>query len=140
MGCVKDSHPLDDGGQWEKQMRFLKRVLIVGCLLGAAVSHAATYVWSSCQAIAGVSNYIACSNQLVLALSPGISGCSGAGIAGGVGFIIGTDGVTSTNIDSFLASSLAAYHTGTQVMILYDTSVTGCAGAIISAGGYSGQY
>jgi hypothetical protein len=120
-------------------MRLLKRVLIAGCLLGTTVSQAATYVWSSCQTIVGVSNYIAYSNQLVLALFPGISGCSGAGVTGGVGFIIGSDGVTSANIDGFLASSLAAYHTGTHVMILYDSSVAECAGAIISTGGYSGQ-
>ena len=119
-------------------MILLTRLMIAVCLLASTASHAAN-AWSGCQTIVGVSNYIAYSNQLVLALSPGISGCSGAGVTGGVGFIIGTDGVTSTNIDGLLASGLSAFLTGTQVMILYDNSVTSCAGEIISVGGYSGQ-
>ena len=119
-------------------MRFLTRMVIAVCLLVPTISQA-TEAWSVCQTITSVQNYMAYANAVSLTLSPGISGCSGEGVAGGIAFTIGTDGVTSTNISGFLASGLAAYLSGTQVMIYYDTSVTGCAGVIIATGGNAGQ-
>jgi hypothetical protein len=46
--------------------------------------------------------------------------------------------VSSTNINSILASGLAAYTTDRQVMVYYDNT-SGCAGIFIANGGFSGQ-
>jgi hypothetical protein len=119
-------------------MRSLKTLLIVTCLLGPAMSQAAE-AWSSCQTITAVVNYMAYNNAVALALTPGIAGCNGEGPTGGITFLVGIDGVTSTNINGFLATSLGAYVAGKQVMIYYDTSVTGCAGVVIAVGGDAGQ-
>jgi len=77
------------------------------------------------------------SNQVVLALSPGLP-CTGvAGIPGSVVFTVGLAGITATTINSFLASALTAYTTGKKVMVYYDNAT--CVGQIIANGGYSGQ-
>jgi hypothetical protein len=47
--------------------------------------------------------------------------------------------VTSTTINSFLATALAAFVAGQQVMVYYDNSTSNCWGAIISVGGYGGE-
>jgi predicted metal-dependent phosphotriesterase family hydrolase len=112
-------------------------MMIIAAGLTACLNAQAAQSWSACQTIVAVTDYQAYNNTMVLALSPGISGC-GAG-AGSIQFIVGTDGVTAANFNGFLASSLSAYTIGAQVMIFYDTSVTNCAGVIISIGGYSGQ-
>lgn len=69
----------------------------------------------------------------------GISGYYPVGISGGVIFSVGVDGVTSDNINSFLASGYSALLSGKQVSIYYDNSSATCAGVIISPGGAAGQ-
>ena len=56
---------------------------------------------------------------------------------GGVQFKVGVGSVRTSNIGSLLASSLAAYEAGTQVMIFYDNAT--CQGIIVANDGYSGQ-
>ena len=120
-------------------MRYLKPLLIAAFSM-VAVEAQATQQWSSCQTIVGVSNYLAYANGILLGLSPGISGCSANGVGGALFIAVGVNGVTTANITSFLASSLAAYTAGHQVMIFYDDSAaTQCAGIIIANGGYNGQ-
>ena len=113
-------------------MRLLTRMMFAVCLLAPVVSQA-TMVWSACQTITAVSDYLAYSNSVQLAFSPGIPGC-------GVGsFVVGQGGVTSTNVNSLLATSLAAFTAGKQVMIYYDNSTSNCYSTIVAVGGYSGQ-
>jgi basic membrane lipoprotein Med (substrate-binding protein (PBP1-ABC) superfamily) len=112
-------------------------IMVAG--LTASLNVQAAQFWSACQTIVGITNDQAYNNTLVLALSPGISGCGSSSIPGSMQFVIGTDGVTAANFNGVLASTLSAYATGAQVMIYYDTSVTNCAGVILSIGGYSGQ-
>lgn len=69
---------------------------------------------------------------------PGISGCSPAGISYAVEFAVGENGITATNLNSYLASALAAYASGLRVQIDYDNSTSYCYGAIIANGGFSG--
>ena len=47
--------------------------------------------------------------------------------------------MTSSNINSILATALAAQVSGKGVMILYDNSSGACNSQIISIGGYSSQ-
>ena len=119
-------------------MRLVTRMMTVATLLAPIVAQSAQQ-WSACQTINGVSNYLAYSNAVIVSLSPGISGCSPASIPGAVMFEANVGGVTTDNINSFLASSLAAYSSGHQVMIFYDNSNNNCQGLIISVGGYAGQ-
>ena len=119
-------------------MRVVARMIAVSLLVGTTWAQSAEQ-WSGCQTVTGVSNYLAYANSVVLALSPGISGCSAVGIPGGIMFIATVDGVTSDNINSFLASGYAAYTSGHQVTIYYDNSYGTCAGVIISLGGFAGQ-
>ena len=95
--------------------------------------------WSTCQTIVGVSNYMAFNNDnlFILSMSPGVIGCAFNSFPGAIGIEVGQFGVTSSNINSFLANSLTAYATGHQVMVYYDT--TSCFGIIIANGGYEGQ-
>jgi hypothetical protein len=118
-------------------MRSLTRLMITISLLAPVISQA-TVVWSGCQTITAVSNYLANDNGFYLALSPGISGCS-AITTGGVGFVESYDGVTSTNINALLATALTAYSAGQQVMIAYDNGTTTCNSQVIAIGGYSAQ-
>ncbi len=117
----------------------LSRKMIIAAGLTASLNAQAAQSWSACQTITAVTDYQAYNNTMILALSPGISGCGPSSIPGSIQFIVGTDGVTAANFNGILASSLSAYAIGAQVMIYYDTSVTNCAGVIISLGGYSGQ-
>lgn len=118
-------------------MRLLTRMLIATILMMPLVSQAAL-VWSSCQTVTGVSNQLAYDNGVFLAFSgSGISGCSD-GTPGGIAFLVGQEGVTSTNITTILATSLTAVSSGRQVMIYYDTS-NSCYSQIIAVGGYAGQ-
>jgi hypothetical protein len=95
--------------------------------------------WSNCQTVTGVSNYLAYANSVLVTLSPGIPGCSPVGISGAIMFTVNVDGVTSENINSFLASGYTAYTSGHQVAIYYDNSSSTCAGVIFSLGGAAGQ-
>lgn len=119
-------------------MRLLARLTVAAALLGP-ISAQCAVAWSTCQTINGVSNYLAYGNSVMMSLSPGISGCSPVGIPGAVAFTVGFDGVTTDNINSFLATGLTAYSTGHQVTILYDNSDSNCQGVIIAVGGYYGQ-
>jgi hypothetical protein len=114
----------------------VKRLIIVLIFVAPIASQAAQQ-WSSCQTVTGVSNYIAFGSQVIVALSPGLPCTVGNGIVGATAFTIGTFGVTSNNINTFLASSLSAYATGQKVMVYYDDAA--CGGLIISNGGFAGQ-
>lgn len=106
------------------------------CVLLPMVSQA-TPQWSGCVSVIGVSNYIAANASVVLAVSPGIPSCAANGIPGAIQFANGYNGVSVTNISSFLASGLASQVSGQQVMVYYDSS--NCTGFVISNGGYAGQ-
>ena len=118
-------------------MKLIKQILMLTFLVVPGFSQAAM-VWSACQTVTAVSDFIAYNNAVWLALSPGITGCGSTSI-GGVGFVIGVDGVTTTNIGGFLSVSIAAYTTGHQVTVFYDNSSTQCATQIIAVGGYTAQ-
>jgi hypothetical protein len=121
-------------------MRFLARLMIVVCVITPIAGQTTENpVWSACVTITAVSNYVAYNNSINLALNPAINGCDGNGITGAVSIVVGQDGVTSSNVTAYLASSLAAQMTGQQVMILYDNSTNNCYGIIVANGGYSGQ-
>jgi hypothetical protein len=119
-------------------MRLMTRMMIAVSLLAPVVSQA-TVVWSACQTVAAVADYLAYNNSVNLALSPGISGCVSNGVTGAVSFSVGQNGVSSTNVNSLLATGLAAFTAGKQVMILYDNATSNCYSAIVAVGGYSGQ-
>ena len=110
-------------------------VLILG-LFTPFITHA-TQQWSSCQTVTAVANYTAYSNQVILALSPSLP-CTGPNaVPGSVSFGVGNLGVTAGNLNSFLASGLAAHATGKQVAIYYDSASCFC--LIIANSGYAGQ-
>jgi hypothetical protein len=113
------------------------KVLLLIVSVMAPIASQASQQWSSCQTVTGVSNYLGWSNQVIVTLSPGLPCTAGNGVVGAVVFTIGLNGVTATNINAFLASSLSAYTTGQQVQLYYDN--TACGGLIIANGGYSGQ-
>ena len=119
-------------------MRLATPILAIAALLAPIVAQS-TQQWSACQTISGVSNYIAYGSSVLVTLSPGISGCSPADIPGATVFTVGVNGITTDNINSFLATGLAAYSAGHQVMVYYDNSTTNCQGLIVSVGGPSGQ-
>jgi hypothetical protein len=117
-------------------MRTVKRLVIAFGLMLPFATQAAQQ-WSSCQTVTGVSNYIAFGNQVIVAFSPGLPCTVPVGVPGGVSFVIGTYGITASNINTFLASALSAYATGQRVMVYYDDAA--CGGLIISNGGITGQ-
>jgi hypothetical protein len=128
-----------DFKQWEKRVRYLTKMMIAVCLI-ASMNAQATNTWSSCLTITGVTNLSATIyNSIDITFSgTGISGCTSVA-TGGINFIVGTDGVTAANINGFFSQALLAFATGTQVMILYDPTVTNCAGIAIANGGYNNQ-
>jgi hypothetical protein len=113
-------------------------MMFVACL-AASISARATQAWSGYVTIVEVSNYLAYNNTINLAVSPGISGCNVNGIVGSVTFAVGQEGVTTSNISSFLASALAGLTAGRQVTIFYDNATSSCYGVVVANGGYSGQ-
>ena len=115
-----------------------KKALFVGLVGLALPGLALAAEWSACQTITGVSNYLAHSNDIRIALSPGAAGCANDS-AGGVGFRVGQNGVTSDSIKAYLATALAAQLSGKRVMIYYDSSTSACFSSIISVGGFAGQ-
>jgi hypothetical protein len=94
--------------------------------------------WSDCQTVTAVSNYIAYSNTVALALYPGIPGCN-SDVPGGVMFRVGQMNVSSDSLKSLLASSFAAHLAGKRVMIFFDPSTQYCFANAISLSGYGGQ-
>ena len=119
-------------------MRIVK-ILMALTLAGASFCSQAAGGWTGCVTVVGVDNYIA-TNALILAVSPNVPGCTSSvnGVAGAITFQVGSNGVTASSINTLLASSLAAYATGKQVMLYYDNAA-GCFGQIVANGGYSGQ-
>jgi hypothetical protein len=116
-------------------MRFRTRMMLAVCLFAPLASQAAM-VWSTCQTITSVGDYQAYNSSIIFTLSPGIPGCGTGGVSLSI-FLQGTNGVTSTNINSFLATGLAAATSGKGVTIFYDNSTASCYGQIISFGGAS---
>jgi hypothetical protein len=119
-------------------MRLFVRLAIT-TVLSCPFAAQSAQLWSACQTIDGVSNYLGYGGSVVVSLSPGISGCNPVGIPGAVAFSVSQNGVTADNISSFLATALAAYSAGHQVMLYYDNSTANCQGGIIAAGGFAGQ-
>ena len=114
-------------------MRLLSRVLFAAYLLVPALSPAAI-VQSSCQTVTGIENNVAGSpGNILVYLSPGISGCGTGGYSFS-DFSIGTNGITSTNINSIFATALTAYSTGHQISVEYDNSTASCYGQVIAIG------
>jgi hypothetical protein len=121
-------------------MRLLTRMLVAVAFMVPALSQALT--WSSCQTVTAASNYLAQDNGIFISLSPGIAGCTGNYQApySAVSFVVGQQGVTSTNINTFLAAGLTAVVSGHQVMVLYDeTTAPTCYAQVIAVGGFAGQ-
>lgn len=111
--------------------------------IGAAVAAAIPALcqansWSSCQTITAVSNYTTHESAVYVILSPGISGCH-ADAPGATKFKVGQMGVTADALKGFLATALAAYLSGKQVMIHYDETSPSCHASIISVGGWAAQ-
>ena len=106
----------------------------------APIGSQAAQGWTGCVTVVGLNNYIASSNAMILAVSPGVTGCVSTvnGVSGAITFQVGVNNVTSSSITSLLASSLTAYATGKSVMLYYDNSA-GCFGQIVSNGGFGGQ-
>jgi hypothetical protein len=122
-------------------MRQVIRAVLIACLFAPVASQAAI-VWSSCTTISSVSNFLANSNQLVVTFatpSPLQSSCSGYEGQPAVFFLEGTDGVSSSNINTFLAMAIAAWQGGQQIMVSYDNSTSSCYGQTISLAGYAAQ-
>src|SRR5262249_6448207 len=117
-------------------IKSLSRALLFVSLATPLVSQA-SQLWSSCQTVSGISNYIAFSNQLIVSLSPGLPCSAPNGVVGAITFTIGSSGVTSSNINTFLAGALSAFSTGQKVMVFYDDAA--CGGLIFANGGYSAQ-
>ena len=119
-------------------MQILKRISLVICLL-VPVASQATNTWSStCQTVKAVSNQIANSvtPAIFVYISPGLTGC-GTGSYSYVSFQIGINGVTSTNINSILASALTAAATGKGITVYYDPSTSYCYAENLDYGGNS---
>lgn len=120
-------------------MRFLVAMTFVASLMVSTVSQAAL-LWSSCQTITGVVHEpIGSTGNVLLSLSPGISGCSAGGITGAPMFMIGEDGVAATDLGGFLADGLTAISSGRQVQITYDNSSSNCYATAVAVGGISGN-
>jgi hypothetical protein len=118
-------------------MRWLKCVWMMLALL--PLGSQAAMVWSSCQTVTGVVNYIPFNSSVWLSLSPGIPGCSYAGTPGAAAFMAGVNGVDLTNINGLLAGSLTALSIGKGVMILYDNTSSNCYGQTMAVGGLTGS-
>ncbi len=119
-------------------MRLRTRLMFAACCF-APIASQATVVWSTCQTITAVDNYLAGTPaQLILVLSPGIAGCSVI-TAGAMSFEVGEQGITASNINYFLATSLTAFTAGKRVMIAYDNSTASCFGSTLAVGGFSAQ-
>ena len=109
------------------------RTMILVCMLAPTVSQAAL-VWSNCEKITAVSDYLAYASYdaIYITVSPAISGCTGNGPASAVTFAV--------NVNSILAIALAAYTSGHQVRVFYDNATTPqCYSQIVGVGGYYGE-
>jgi hypothetical protein len=118
-------------------MKKLFMTIVLGLLGTLAIpgKAGAAVVWSGCMTVTAVSNYIAYSGQAFIYFSANLPGVAPAGA--GYPFVIGQNGVTSDNINSFLATATAAKLSNTSVMVLFDNATGNL--IIMSLGGYSGQ-
>ena len=113
------------------------RWLLVTAFFGPITSWGAA--WSSCQTITSVVEQTAFNNSFYVNLAPGVSGCA-ADTSGEVLYRIGMAGVTTDTYRGLIASTLAAFLTGKQVMVFYDASqAPTCFASIIAIGGYANQ-
>jgi hypothetical protein len=116
-------------------MHLLSRVLLAAYLLAPALSQAAI-VTSTCQTVVAVENAWASNGIVYLYLSPGVgSPCLAYAGASVIEFEVGQGLVTSTNINSIVATALSAYVSGHQLSVQYDNSAANCFGHTISIGG-----
>ena len=95
----------------------------------------ASLLWSQCESVIGVNDNRALNGGVDLALSPTLT-CT-AGWGSEIGFITGTDGVTSDSIKGNLAVVVAALISGKTATFYYDNAT--CAIQIVALGGYNGQ-
>lgn len=117
--------------------RLLTTMGLLGLLaaLGIPAKAGAAQVWSGCMTITSVSNYIAYDGNVFVYFSTSLPGVAPAGA--GYAFVTGQNGVTSANINSFLATATAAMLSNTSVMVFYDNTTGDL--IIMSVGGYAGQ-
>jgi len=123
-------------------LRLAMRMIVALAFAAPILGEAQTLTWSGCQTITGVSNYIPYNGAFYISLSPGISGCTAntGNSTSAVGFIPGQLGVTSSNINSLLATGLTALSLGAKVMVYYDSSsVPQCNSQILAIHGYADQ-
>jgi hypothetical protein len=119
----------------------MKKLLMTMGLLGLLgalaipVKASAAQQWSGCMTITGVSNYIAYSGNVSVYFSANLPGVAPGGA--GYSFVSGQNGVTSANIQSFLATAMAAMLSGTQVTVYFDNTTGDL--IVMSLGGYTGQ-
>lgn len=117
-------------------MRTLTKWMVVTSLMVSATAQAAL-VQSGCVTVTAVVN-IEAQSAVLLALSPAIPGCT-PNTTPGIEFAVGTNGVTATNLNSYLASGLSAFATGQRVMVIYDDSTSNCFGLTVANGGFHGE-
>ncbi len=117
-------------------MRFVFRLMAATCVMVSTMAHA-TLVTSGCLTVTAVVNQES-GNAVTLALSPAILGCT-PNSTPGVEFAISVNGVTASNLNSFLASGFAALAIGRQVMVIYDDSTIQCYGMFVAVGGFHGE-
>jgi hypothetical protein len=120
----------------EKTMRFGHWAMSL--LFAAAPVTSWGGVWSSCQTVTAVTDYMAHSNSVYLILSPGIAGCN-SDAPGAAVLRVGEMGVSADSIKGLTAMSMIAFLSGKRVMIYYDNSSSACFSSIISVGGFSAQ-
>jgi hypothetical protein len=115
-------------------MNILKHSIIAICLLLSPLSQAATE-WSSCETITAIANEMADTNGILVYLSSSLgNGCGAYGY-----FIVNKEGVTSSNINTILATLLTAQASGRQVTIQYNPTDS-CYMSDISLGGITGDF
>jgi hypothetical protein len=114
--------------------------MIVAAFVMASTTAQATTQTSSCLTVTAVVNS-EFGNAVIVALSPAIPGCSPNSTAG-VEFAVSAgqvSAVTVSNLNSYLASGLAALVGGRQVQVVYDDSTSNCYAISIANGGFWGQ-
>jgi hypothetical protein len=120
-------------------MRSFMKLMIATAVMTSVTAQAAT-VESGCLTVTGVVNS-EFGNAVIVALSPAIPGCTPNGTPG-VEFAVSSTqltAITASNLNSILASGLAALVGGRQVQVVYDDSASNCFGISIANGGYVGQ-
>ena len=117
-------------------MRSMTKLLLATLMMASATAQA-TIVVSGCVTVTAVVNE-EYGNAIILAVSPAISGCT-PNTTPGVEFAVGVNGVTATNLNSYLASGLTAFTSGTRVMVEYDNSTSNCYGMAVASGGFHGE-